>query len=627
MTVLTSPEFIELQTALAGRFSIERELGRGGMGVVFLARDVRLERHVAIKLLAPALAARPEMRRRFLREARIAAQCFHPHIVPIHAVEEHAQLAWFVMSYVRGESLAQRIARLGAQPPEFVERIGREVGWALAYAHDRGVVHRDVKPENILLEQGTDRCLLADFGIALHETLEQTPRTGEVAGTASYMAPEQALGENLDGRADLYALGVMLFVAATGRHPFGGTSSMALLVQHALEPAPPVQTLAPTLAPALADAIDRCLAKRPHDRFAHAHEFVAAIERGRAPVPISRSVVPVQTGARAAGALAGWSAATSVATTLLMLGEGTGFGRDIVSALGFSIAVLLGAASAIRLTETLVAARRAAREGAASTDLVRALVGENEGQIRRAADRARFATMAVGGAALGLAQGMLTDLAIALPDAATSLLQVALLTLPAFLIGRGVHGASRDSKVTGWMRAQVFTPVARKIAQLFHAAPATPHEEDARLANAHTEVVLDAAAHELLAALPSNVRSGLAALPHAIESLARDADRFRGADRALADAERAARAAGHDVGEPELLEIAAQRDVVRQRLSTTIAALEAIRLDLMRLAAGAVDASHLTTHLQVARDLEHRLAADEEVRVLLARPLPAGAST
>ena len=230
----SSPEFIVLQEVLAGRFSIEREIGRGGMSVVFLARDVRLERHVAIKLLAPALAVRTDMRRRFLREARIAAQCFHPHIVPIHSVEEHGDLAWFVMSYVRGETLAQRVARTGAQSPELVERVAREMGWALAYAHERGVVHRDIKPENILLEQGTDRSLLSDFGIAFVDDPTRTPPTGEVAGTASYMAPEQALGEAVDGRADIYALGVTLFVAAKGRHPFSGASSMAMIVQHAL---------------------------------------------------------------------------------------------------------------------------------------------------------------------------------------------------------------------------------------------------------------------------------------------------------------------------------------------------------------------------------------------------------
>jgi len=166
----TDPTFIALQTAVAGRFSLESELGRGGMGIVYLARDVILERPVAIKLLTPALAAREDMRRRFLREARLAAQCFHPNIVPIHEVAESGDLAWFVMAYVPGESLAERLRRVGPLPADEVRRIGREIGWALAYAHERGVVHRDVKPENILLEQGSDRALIADFGIAVTES-------------------------------------------------------------------------------------------------------------------------------------------------------------------------------------------------------------------------------------------------------------------------------------------------------------------------------------------------------------------------------------------------------------------------------------------------------------------------
>lgn len=219
--------FLRLQALLAGRFSLEREIGRGGMGIVYLARDVALERPVAIKVLAPAMAARPEMRERFLREARIAAQCFHPHIVPIHAVEEADDLAWIVMAYVRGETLADHVRRTGPLSPPEVLRLAREVGWALAYAHQRGVVHRDIKPENLLIDASTGRYVIADFGIAQGADQHRTPSGGSVPGTARYMAPEQALGEPIDGRADLYALGVTLFVAASGRAPFEAASAMA----------------------------------------------------------------------------------------------------------------------------------------------------------------------------------------------------------------------------------------------------------------------------------------------------------------------------------------------------------------------------------------------------------------
>lgn len=271
------PSFIALQSAVAGRFSLESELGRGGMGIVYLARDVILERPVAIKLLAPALAAREDMRRRFLREARLAAQCFHPNIVPIHEVAEAGDLAWFVMAYVAGESLADRLRRVGPLPAEDVRRLGREIGWALAYAHERGVVHRDVKPENILIERGTGRALIADFGIAISH--HGPSQSGEVAGTARYMAPEQALGETVDGRADLYALGVTLHVAATGTYPYDGQSLVAIVAQQSAQPAPSVRMRAPRLSAAVADAIDQCLAIRPSERFDDVARFVQALER------------------------------------------------------------------------------------------------------------------------------------------------------------------------------------------------------------------------------------------------------------------------------------------------------------------------------------------------------------
>src|SRR5690349_2489912 len=158
--------FLDFQGAVAGRYSLERELGRGGMGVVYLAREVRLDRPVAVKVLPPALAARPELRERFLREARTAAKLAHPNIVPIYRVDEAAEFVYLVMGYVEGGSLGDRLRERGTVPPAEVIRLVREVGWALAYAHARGVVHRDVKPDNILLDRETGRALVTDFGIA-----------------------------------------------------------------------------------------------------------------------------------------------------------------------------------------------------------------------------------------------------------------------------------------------------------------------------------------------------------------------------------------------------------------------------------------------------------------------------
>ncbi|KPK01757.1 MAG: hypothetical protein AMS20_13025, partial [Gemmatimonas sp. SG8_28] len=193
-----------LQTVIAGRFSLEREIGRGGGAVVYLARDVSLNRPVAIKLLNPDVAADQTIRQRFLREARTAGLLSQPNIVPIHAVEEHGDIVFFVMGYVDGETLGRRIKRGGMLEIEEATRILREVAWALGYAHARGITHRDVKPDNIMIERDTGRAMVTDFGIARHV---DDPHGGEIVGTADYMSPEQAAGHPVDARSDIYSLG------------------------------------------------------------------------------------------------------------------------------------------------------------------------------------------------------------------------------------------------------------------------------------------------------------------------------------------------------------------------------------------------------------------------------------
>jgi serine/threonine-protein kinase len=244
--IVTSPEFIALQTALAGEYSLERELGRGGMGVVYLAREVQLDRDVAIKVLPTHLAQQPESRERFLREARTAAGLSHPHIVPIHRVGEAGGFVFFVMSYVAGETLGERLRREGPLPPPEATRVLREVAWALAYAHGRGIVHRDVKPDNILVEAGTGRALVTDFGIAQdggHARPDTDP--GRIMGTAHFMSPEQAASEPLDGRSDIYSLGVVGYVVVSGRLPFDSPNLPALMVRQATEAPPSVMRAAP----------------------------------------------------------------------------------------------------------------------------------------------------------------------------------------------------------------------------------------------------------------------------------------------------------------------------------------------------------------------------------------------
>ncbi|MDB4873722.1 MAG: putative serine/threonine protein kinase [Gemmatimonadetes bacterium] len=262
-----SAEFVAFANALTGQYQLEREIGRGGMGVVYLARDLKLDRLVAIKTLPPHLAADSVVRERFLREARTAGALSNQNIVPIHRADELGGQVFFVMGYVGGESLAQRIRTRGRVNPVEVLRILRDVADALGYAHSRGIVHRDVKAENILLDEHTGRAMVTDFGIA--RLAEATPltSTGQLLGTVYYLSPEQVTGEGVDARSDIYALGVVGYFALSGRFPFNAELASAVLIAHVTKTAPPLHEIAPNTPRALTDIIDRCLLKNPDDRF------------------------------------------------------------------------------------------------------------------------------------------------------------------------------------------------------------------------------------------------------------------------------------------------------------------------------------------------------------------------
>jgi hypothetical protein len=273
-----------VQSTLHKRYHLERELGAGGMGAVYLAQDLQLQRQVAIKVLPPELAVRPELRERFLRETRVAAGFSHPNIVAVHAVEEHPQLLCFVMGFIEGETLGQRVRRAGPLGAAEAVRLLQEVAWALSYAHGRGVVHRDIKPDNILIERATGRALVTDFGIARSTASNATGLTqvGEVVGTPQFMSPEQAAGEPLDGRSDLYSLGVVAFFAVTGRLPFDAPNAQSVMAMHLTQAAPRVASLRPDLPKALCAAIDRCLEKDPAKRFETGEALAAALDIMRA---------------------------------------------------------------------------------------------------------------------------------------------------------------------------------------------------------------------------------------------------------------------------------------------------------------------------------------------------------
>src|SRR3989441_2982771 len=376
------------------------------MGVVYLARELRLDRPVAIKLLPPERALQATARQRFLREARTAAQLSHPGIVPIFAVHEVSDLVYFAMAYVDGDTLGRRVRKRGPMPYDTAARLLEEVARALAYAHDRGVVHRDVKPDNILLDLATGRALVSDFGIA---RVGSGTTTGpqRVVGTAEFMSPEQVLGERVDPRSDLYSLGAVGFFALSGELPFVGPDDMTVLARHVSDPPPPLASVAPSVPPRLAETIDRCLAKDRDARFpngaALADALAAALDR-RVAVAVRAFVTEARhlsTSALLYGAFA------AVALPLLAIRL---FGADEAQAR----AGILAAAVAIAALPVVVMVRRVRRlrkAGYGRDDLVDALradlshrreelaflYGEGRSPLERALRRLCYACVAAAG--------------------------------------------------------------------------------------------------------------------------------------------------------------------------------------------------------------------------------------
>jgi len=270
-----------LKTALSDRYVIEHELGAGGMATVYLAEDLKHHRKVAVKVLRPELAAAigPE---RFLREITITAQLNHPHILPLLDSGEEDGFLYYVMPYMQGESLRDRLNREKQLSVGDAVKLAVEVADALNSAHKRGVVHRDIKPENILIEDG--HAVVADFGIARAIDAagsEQLTETGLAVGTPFYMSPEQASGSrDLDGRSDIYALGCVLYEMLAGQPPFTGPTIESVVHQHLAVEVSPVTNLRPAVSAEIAETLTRALAKTPADRFATAREFADALTEG-----------------------------------------------------------------------------------------------------------------------------------------------------------------------------------------------------------------------------------------------------------------------------------------------------------------------------------------------------------
>ena len=609
------PLFVAFQTALAGRYSIEREIGRGGMGVVYLAREVHLDRPVAIKLLPPERAADDAVKDRFLREARLAAKLSHPNVIPIHAVAETGGFVFYVMAYVDGETLAQRVRSRGPLSTTEGTRIVQESAWALAHAHEHGLIHRDVKPDNILLERGSGRALVADFGIAAAVADPKSSGEHGVAGTPEFMSPEQALGDELDPRSDLYSLGATAFFAFSGRIPFEGTTATEVLAKHVTEPAPSLATLGLSVPRKVAQIVDRCLAKdreqRPPSAGALAEQLGVALEQRRELPAALRGFVK-RTG-RAEGIMP-----ILLPNTVLVASIAVGTISGTVA--GWSLFV--GGMVAVPFGMMVAAARRIAKLGFAHQDLEPAFRDQLE------TSREEFAAVATPKRSeiervLKIVAATSGPVAIAtlarvvwisfLPAHNGSALEFTTMATLWAIFGTIAIGSTigfltlmqrrKDIDIEFYAKlwrsrlGRLAFGVARRLVRRDALGAAMTHRP--------TELSLGLASENLYEALPRETRAALADVPATLARLQADAQTLRRHVNALNDS---LADAGTDAAAAEYADVRELRDQLQDKLAESVGALETIRLNLLRLHAGSGSVEGLTTHLGIAAEVSEAVA-------------------
>ena len=616
--------FLEFQAVLAGRYSLERELGRGGMGVVYLAREVRLDRLVAIKLLPPHHADDSHLRDRFLREARTAAKLSHPHIIPIFAVDEVGAFVFFAMAYVAGETLTERVRRRGPLPPSEAGRLLREVAWALAYAHSQGLVHRDVKPDNIMLEEATGRALVADFGIAGQVRGAAGLDGGEVIGTPEFMSPEQALGEHVDGRSDMYALGIVGYFALSGKLPFEAGKATEVLAKQITEPAPPLASVAAAVPRRLAHAIDRCLEKDPGDRPETAEQLATQLglaleQRKGLPVAL-RVFVANQTQVSEGPVVAAGFLLLIISGLVVAVVDAAGLQAN--PSIWLFVATLV--AGAVVAPAALIArqVRRLAAAGYRPQDLAHAFrVHLEEGRDARAFEHGRDPTvferlmriLGLSGLVVAFGTGVALWLGVQWPYTAGLWGWF----WPSVTIGLGSGLISvmrlqrRRDVASGFWSRLWGSRVGR---WLFELSSVALKRDALQSSSTHrpTELALGLAAEQLFEQLPRETRHQFHELPAIVRRLQGDAQRMRQRLEELNDAlggkGDVASGKGGDAAlgtrhDRIVADLETERRLVHTRLADAVKALETIRLNLLRLHAGSGSVQSLTTDLGLAREV------------------------
>jgi serine/threonine-protein kinase len=593
-------EFIGLQEAVAGEYSLERELGRGGMGIVYLAREVQLDRLVAIKVLPRSLGQRADIRERFLREARMAASLSHPHIVPIYRVGEARGLVFFVMAYVNGETLGERLRSRGPLPTAIATRLLREVTWALSYAHGRGIVHRDIKPDNILIEAETGRALVTDFGIARGAEQVESTDPGRVMGTAHFMSPEQASSEPLDGRSDLYSLGVVAYLAVSGKLPFDAPSVPALLAQHVSAELPALAKIAPIIPRSLTSVIERCLQKNRDERWASGEALAEALEAAVAP---ARAKLPMalrvwaQTDDPLYPAYVAWYWLFTLQFLLIRRpGDLAWMSMYVLPLIPMSVFharktyKALSAGYGLRDLRTALAAWQAERREELAFE-----TNTEEPRWARLMRRATY-VLSISGAVVFRQLPHVRNIRDAVIIASLGIGAVLAFTASNAL-GVRLISPRIKSKLIGFARSALWNSrIGEWAAKLL-----TPRKKSgaAQLDYRPTEMALGLAVGDLYAALPKPYREHLADLPSVVERLEAHAS----AARARVDELAALASLGGGKQSESAAHLGAARDAAKAELAESVAALEAVRLDLLRLHGGAADLRPITTVLEAAREL------------------------